>query len=420
MPKPLPDDPDIPDYPDDVVPPYITPPKDPVPNMDPSGYVYEGATLARIEGVTATLYYKPTLETPDEKATVWNAEDYSQVNPLITDGEGKYAWMTNNGWFKVVYEKEGYETAESEWLPVPPIQTDVNIAMTSLTAPTVEEVIVSGDRVMIAFDKFMQQNTLKIELNGAVYEGEIIPVEQENGLVRRIALWRPDDQPSVNIAVSGAVSYAGVEMVPYAADVEVSNDVSGVTAENSIGYGSAETVRIRVTDSWNNPLTGADLTIANLTEDAVLLLSETVTTDDDGWAEVQIAGLKPGTAVLSVDGRASVTLQVRNENTSTGVYDEALVRDRQWRVDLHAEWTNGIDEPDELVEEYVGRFTAGSDAIAAAVQQPFMTELLAAWNQEVAELVKSRQNSFFTTGEILRLDEIIAERALYASALMAP
>ena len=78
-----------------------------------------------------------------------------------------------------------------------------------------------------------------------------------------------------------------------------------------------------------------------------------------------------------------------------------------------------IDEPDELVEEYIGRFTAASDEIDAKVQQTFMTEQLALWNQEVAALVKSRQNGLFTTAEILRLDEIIAERALYASALIS-
>ena len=326
--------------------------------------------------------------------------------------------MTNNGWFQVVYEKEGYETAKSEWLPVPPIQTDVNVSMTSFAAPNVAEVYAAGDRVGIAFDKFMILDNLYIELNGVHYDGEIIPIEKENGLVRKIALWRPDDQPTVNVSVSGAVSYAGVEMNPYSSEVAVSNDVRTVEAENgSIGYGSLETVRFRVLDSWNGPLCGAKLTVQNLTEDAVLLLTETAVTDDDGWAEVQLAGLKPSTAALSVDGKM-LQIQVRNEDTSTGIYAEGLARDRQWRIDLHAEWTNQIDEPDELVEEYIDRFIAASKEIDAAVGQAFVTEQLDAWNQEVAELVKSRQNGLFTTAEILRLDEIIAERALYASALM--
>lgn len=412
--------PEPPYYPDDVVPPYDTPPRDTIVVEDPSGYVYEGATMARVEGVTATLYYKPTLETPDKKATVWNAEDYSQINPQITDAEGRYAWMTNNGWFKVVFEKVGYERAESEWLPVPPVQTDVNIAMISLAAPGVAEVYAAGDRIGVSFDKFMILDNVNIELNGAHYDGEIIPVEQENGLVRSFMLWRPDDRDTVNVSISGAVSYAGVEMNPYSAEVQVSNDVRTVEVEqNSIGYGSAETVRIRVLDSWNQPLAGAELSVTNLTDEAVLLLTETAVTDSEGWAEVQLVGLKPAAAVLSVDGRANAQLQVRNEDTSTGVYAEGLARDRQWRIDLHAEWTNKIDESDELVEEYIARFTAASAEIDARVEEEFVTEQLNQWNQEVSELVKSRQNGLFTTEEILRLDEIIAERALYASALIA-
>ncbi|MGN0802292.1 MAG: RHS repeat domain-containing protein [Candidatus Faecivicinus sp.] len=391
------------------------------PTIDPSGYVYEGVSSARLEGVTATLYFKPTLETPDGQAAVWNAGDYSQINPLITDAEGKYAWMVNTGWYKVVYEKQGYETAESEWLPVPPVQTGVNISMTSYEAPEVVEAALTGERVRIAFDRFMSLENLQIAFDGVPYDGEIIPIEQENGLVRRIALWKERGGDAVYVEVSGAVSYAGVEMIPYEATIAALPDVRAVEAvsESSIGYGSLETVRFRVLDSWNQPLCGEELDVENLTGEAALLLTARVTTDGEGCAEVRLIGLKPAAAVLSVSGAAKLQLQVRNEDTSGGAYAEGLARDHQWRADLHAEWTNGIDESDELVEEYIGRFTAASEEIDAGVSLSFISEQLASWNQEVAELVKSWQNSLFTTEEILRLDEIIAQRALYASALLS-
>jgi len=95
--------------------------------IDPSGYVYEGNTNNRLEGVKCTIYYK---EKEDSKPVLWDATKYEQENPLYTDSEGRYAWDVPEGLWQVKYEKEGYEPTYSDWLTVPPPQTDVNIAMT--------------------------------------------------------------------------------------------------------------------------------------------------------------------------------------------------------------------------------------------------------------------------------------------------
>ena len=106
--------------------------------VDPSGYVYDSATNERIEGVTATAYWIEYDgsngfwdETPDnnEYGTLWDASEYNQNNPLYTNAEGKYAWDVPEGWWRVKYEKDGYQTTWSDWLPVAPPQMDVNIAM---------------------------------------------------------------------------------------------------------------------------------------------------------------------------------------------------------------------------------------------------------------------------------------------------
>ena len=106
--------------------------------VDPSGYVYDSATNERIEGVTATAYWIEYDgsdgfwdETPDnnEYGTLWDASEYNQNNPLYTNEEGKYAWDVPEGWWRVKYEKDGYQTTWSDWLPVAPPQMDVNIAM---------------------------------------------------------------------------------------------------------------------------------------------------------------------------------------------------------------------------------------------------------------------------------------------------
>ena len=107
--------------------------------IDPSGYVYDKVTGKRISGVTVHAYW---IENPgddpnfwqnkpgaDQQGTLWASMEYSQMNPLLTDDDGKYAWDVPEGWWRVSYQKEGYETTWSEWLPVPPPQTEVNIGM---------------------------------------------------------------------------------------------------------------------------------------------------------------------------------------------------------------------------------------------------------------------------------------------------
>ncbi|MBR1412443.1 MAG: leucine-rich repeat protein, partial [Prevotella sp.] len=94
--------------------------------IDPSGYVYEGVQSNRLQGVTATCYYKETGEDmygdPYEKEVLWDAEEYAQENPLFTDENGFYRWDVPQGLWRVKFEKEGYQTTYSEWLPVPPPQ----------------------------------------------------------------------------------------------------------------------------------------------------------------------------------------------------------------------------------------------------------------------------------------------------------
>ena len=44
------------------------------------------------------------------------------------------------GWWRVKYEKEGYETAWSDWMTVPPLQTEVNIGLTPIEKMKIESV----------------------------------------------------------------------------------------------------------------------------------------------------------------------------------------------------------------------------------------------------------------------------------------
>lgn len=121
-----------------------TPPFDPLTiNHDPSGFVYEAVPANRVEGVQATIYYKETKEDmygdPYDEVILWDAEEYAQKNPLFTDENGMYQWDVPQGLWQVKFEKEGYATAYSEWLPVPPPQLEVNIGIIQSTQPEVTE-----------------------------------------------------------------------------------------------------------------------------------------------------------------------------------------------------------------------------------------------------------------------------------------
>ena len=106
--------------------------------IDPSGVVTDAATGKPLAGVTATAYWVPADEdkdlmdqmpSDDEYGTQWEGADYSKENPQQTDGNGWYQWDVPVGWWRVRYEKPGYKTAWSDWMPVPPPQTEVNIAL---------------------------------------------------------------------------------------------------------------------------------------------------------------------------------------------------------------------------------------------------------------------------------------------------
>ncbi|MDO4168579.1 MAG: leucine-rich repeat protein [Lachnospiraceae bacterium] len=125
--------------------------------IDPSGYVYEAVPSNRVSRVKATAYYK---ENKDDIPVVWNASEYSQANPMHTDTAGCYAWDVPEGYWQVKYEKDGYETVYSDWMEVPPPQTDVNIAMVSKVAPAVDWINVYSDSIQVKFSQYMIPDTV--------------------------------------------------------------------------------------------------------------------------------------------------------------------------------------------------------------------------------------------------------------------
>ncbi|MDR0918992.1 MAG: hypothetical protein LBM93_07035 [Oscillospiraceae bacterium] len=123
--------------------------------IDPSGYVYEVVPENRVEGV----YYQDE----DGNEVLWDATELDQINPLISDSNGKYGWNVGFGQWKVKVEKDGYVSDESEWLPVPPEQTEVNIPIKSEIAPKIIAFNVYETYAEVIFDNYVKTSTITWE-----------------------------------------------------------------------------------------------------------------------------------------------------------------------------------------------------------------------------------------------------------------
>ena len=130
--------------------------------IDPSGIVYEAVEGNRVEGATATIY-KLNEETSEWEP--WNAEDFEQQNPLLTNDEGAYAWLTDEGKFKVKISKEGYEEQTSEEFDIPPEKLGLNFSLVDKTTHPVASVekAEENNTYTVKFSKFMDPASVTAE-----------------------------------------------------------------------------------------------------------------------------------------------------------------------------------------------------------------------------------------------------------------
>lgn len=294
------------------------------PSIDPSGYVYEGVFSNRVEGATATVYYKETVEDMygdlHENIVKWDAEEYAQENPLFTDENGYYRWDVPQGLWQVKFEKEGYETTYSEWLPVPPPQLDINIAMTQNRQPEVKSARAFEDAVELEFDKYMQPELLTTDniivmAGDKAVEGTIELLNEEvacEGATETFAskvrfnAAQPFEGTEVTLMVSNRVrSYAGIRMQDdFSQQFTIEEEVRQIDCKEmvKVAYGHNSTVSVAVL-----PASAAAAKTLRVKSSSAMILStdaECLVLDKDGRAEIKVHGELPGTAALtfSVDG----------------------------------------------------------------------------------------------------------------------
>ena len=308
------DDPNDPPYP--IV--------DPI--HDPSGYVYEAVPENRVEGVQASIYYKETKEDmygdPYEEIVLWDAEEYAQENPLFTDENGMYRWDVPQGLWQVKFEKDGYVTAYSEWLPVPPPQLDVNIGIVQNKQPEITEARAYEEGVEVQFDKFMDLSTLTtdniyVTANGEKLNGEIRFIDSEladeyasedDADATRYASrvrFVPEEKLSattgeIRLTVSrNVLSYAGIPMTETFSQVlDVEKEVQVVYADDvKVLYGGEKEVTVFALPY--EAAVGRTLHIANSSDLIASIDTTEAIIDEEGKAVVTVKGDLPGRAQLT-------------------------------------------------------------------------------------------------------------------------
>ena len=299
--------------------------------IDPSGYVYEGVASNRVEGVTCTVYYSEKAD--GSNAVVWNAEEYGQQNPLVTDANGYYEWYVPQGYWQVKYEKDGYLTTYSDWLPVPPPQTEVNIAITSTEAPTVESVYAYNDAVQINFSQYMNiysvtDKTVTITMNGEKVNGTIKPLNAEKGENQAILyankfMFTPEKSLSdkVNVSVSGVRNYAEAAIDgTYSQDCTVAlrPEKINVEAEQSVEYGKTKTIEIQVTPA--QAAANKTVFVESSSPNVVGVSDSEITTDENGKATIVVNAMLPGSA--------EITFKLANSDLSASTIVNSKISDK--------------------------------------------------------------------------------------------
>ncbi len=321
--------------------------------VDPSGFVCEATASNRLEGVKTTLYCIPYDEDDADfwekpntaNAVVWNANEYDQTNPLYTDSEGYYAWDVPEGWWQVKYEKEGYETTYSEWLPVPPPQMNVNIAMKTTQAPQMDLVIAHDDEVEFSFSQYMNissisNETVKFFNNGVAISGSIVPLDAEESfedstvkLAKRFKFIPSQPNVITNetiITVNGVKNYTDINMTEeYRAKLQVEKKIDDFIVPNEITLTYGETGILNIAAEPKEAVAGKKVNIS-LSNSYVVETSTDVILDASGTAKIDLKALLPGnvTMTLSIDGttiQKTVYLTVSLDDYDDGSHEHEWI-----------------------------------------------------------------------------------------------
>ncbi|WP_179372670.1 SdrD B-like domain-containing protein [Nitrosopumilus ureiphilus] len=96
--------------------------------VDPSGTVFNQCTDNPVDGATVTL----KVNSPPTTDNFVSSESgfLPDINPQITEQDGRYGWVVVPGNYKVTVAKSGFITQDSSTVTIPPAVTDLDIFLT--------------------------------------------------------------------------------------------------------------------------------------------------------------------------------------------------------------------------------------------------------------------------------------------------
>ena len=264
--------------------------------MDPSGIIYEAVESNTLEGVTASVWYAE-----DENGTnakMWDAENYDQINPQITDKNGSYAWDVTAGWWQVRFEKEGYESTQTRWMQVPPPRLGLKNAMVSKELPKVVSAKAYPDYIEVLFSQYMDTSKEISLPSGMVGTwksidsgySKVLHITQAGGFKKGSA---------VSFTLDGAQNYAGKALPLYSSGKLI---VTARPAEIILNYESIISMKVaeerrlsvRIKDADGNYMPNVTLEAAVGNADFARLAENTAVTDENGRAVFNMDTRLPG------------------------------------------------------------------------------------------------------------------------------
>ena len=251
-----------------------------------------------------------------------------------------YQWDVPQGLWQVRMQKEGYANTQTDWLPVPPPQLDINIPIVRMRLPKVERAHAYEDAVAVKFDSYMTPATLNTELitvteNNAVAEGTIELTDEEAGdggatyaSKLRFVPAKPFTANEVTLRISGEVqSYSGIEMdEPFEAVLPIEREVKKLIADESvkIAHGGAKLLHVKAEPAA--AAAGKTVTVSCMSGIITSAAETRVVLNNSGEAAVLIHGDIPGKDFVTFtmdDSELAATSTVRVSSKSADTMVQA-------------------------------------------------------------------------------------------------
>lgn len=321
--------------------------------IDPSGNVYEFSTANPLEGVTTTVQY---YDAANDEWITWDAEYYNQLNPTVTTADGGFKWIVPKGTWRVVCEKDGYETYVSDTYDIPPEVKNQQYFMTTTTAPTIDECTYADGIITITFDQYMNdsvENASAYSVEGA----DVTGVEWVNGAwspmyytqgYKTVRIYCNATEVPASVTLNDVYNYAGIAIaqdttvVP--ADLTKYYDFTVFSDTTDIAVGDVVTLTLateeEITDAVNVTVSNPAIfdseyyiydEFGDVAQTIDASVPETLTFDENGTASFTLAAGFAGTSTLTfkVGGSVvsyTVTVNAKAQNTEhVHAYGEAVV-----------------------------------------------------------------------------------------------